>query len=149
MNPTDPSKQNSGPNLNQQTPPPVSFSPGSGGAKEMEQRPTVESPGIEEVKELQVPKEVASHITQANDTIELPPDLTKIGVQPSAPEMSVTSPTQSGPDLPLSDDQIGQGLSEKPTSSFKWLAEWCLKQLKRMHMHIKRVGEHFTRVKDI
>lgn len=103
---------------------------------------------IEAVKEFQIPKEVSPHLQPVSETVELPPDLKQAGVTIPPQDMPVVAPAQTGPSLPLTDDQIGQGLQADLTTSFRWLAEWCLKQIRLFHMHLSKVGEHFMRVRD-
>ncbi|MBI4130554.1 hypothetical protein HY468_04510 [Candidatus Roizmanbacteria bacterium] len=120
----------------------------SGGSKEVEMPTIVEAP-IETVPEFQIPKEVSPHLKKVGETIELPPDLKQMGVTNAPQYTPVTAPAQNTPQLPLTDDQIGAGLQSDFSTSFRWLAEWCLKQIKRLHMHLAKVGAHFIRVRDI
>lgn len=124
----------------------LSASPGSMGGKEAEM-PRPNEPGMEEVKEFEVPKEVASHVVKVAEHIEIPPDLKNIGVMQPHSHGSVSDALQKQLTLPLSDDQIGTGLTAPADSSFLWLANWCLKQLKMKFFNLKQVGIHFIRVK--
>lgn len=121
------------------------------GGKEREVLSQVES-ALEEPLQLEemVSKEVREVGVEIHPTtIELPPDLRKIGVSPSGSTASVvhqggTSPSVS---IPLSDQQIVVGLGGSIWSSVRWLAEWCLRQLKRAHIVLKVVGGKVMRVK--
>ena len=118
----------------------------SGLNKEVDMPRSAEAP-IEEVKEYEVPKEVSTHVTKVQDIIELPPDLINIGVSAPHSHGSVSDILQKELKLPLTDDQIGAGLDGNVKASGTWLATWCEKQLKRIHIHLKKIGQHFVRVK--
>ena len=117
-------------------------------AREFEAQPVQEAQ-VEEVKEYEVPKEVASHVQVPKEQVEIPPDLKKMGVQAPASQTPMQNSQVSSIPLPLTDDQIGTGLHAEVKSSIRWLAEWCLKQLKTIHFHLKQAGTHFMRVKDV
>lgn len=51
-----------------------------------------------------------------------------ISSQPSPPKPPISPPI--GPELPLTPEEIKIGLKQKITSSFRWLSEWCLRQIK-------------------
>ena len=38
--------------------------------------------------------------------------------------------------LPLTDDQIQQGLHHKVWESIRWLAVWCIRKIQIMHSHL-------------
>lgn len=64
-------------------------------------------------------------------TIPLPQNVQQLGVKPSGP----MTPVGSGASvtLPLTDDQIAKGLHQSITSSWRWLAEWCVRKIKQLH----------------
>ena|SRR3989344_9182272 len=142
--------QTGGVNLTQTQPPPQTqfqSQPVSTPAGiEMEVTPAGE-PLMEEANEYEVPKEVASHVQKTSETIELPPDLKKIGLQVPPAQTSALQLQTNGKTLPLTDDQIGIGLNADIKTSVRWWSVWCLKQLKKMHLTLKKVGEHFVREK--
>jgi hypothetical protein len=94
------------------------------------------------------PKETANIIKVKNENIEVPPDLQAKGVSVPASTQPVSDVTTTSNGLPLTDDQIGEGQRASYSSGFKWLSEWCILQLKKMHMHLKKVHGHFVRVTD-
>ncbi|MBM4402038.1 MAG: type IV secretory system conjugative DNA transfer family protein [Candidatus Cloacimonetes bacterium] len=47
-----------------------------------------------------------------------------------SPQPILPVPPSLGPELPLTSEEIKVGLKQKITSSFRWLAEWCLRQIK-------------------
>lgn len=51
--------------------------------------------------------------------------------------MHSTTPTNPTVTLPLTDDQIQAGLHHKVFDALRWLAEWCVRQLKKMHKTVK------------
>lgn len=115
--------------------------------KEQEPIPSSET-AIEDHREIKVSKEVEPHVKVVKDTVEIPPDLKKAGVSKPPSQTSVSDATSTSQKLPMSDDQIGEGLHASITSSARWLAEWCLKQLRAVHVHLKKVHGHFVREKD-
>ena len=108
-------------------------------AKEVAPLHSAEAPIIQEVgKEVELPPEVEhAGVRVKSDTIELPPPVQKSGVTPVGPA-AVPAQAQTVT-LPLTDDQIAQGLSESIFSSIRWLAEWCERQLKNAHMVVKKI----------
>lgn len=126
----------------------VANQPISGGLSKEVDMPRVSEPIIQEVKEYEVPKEVSSHVTKVQENIEIPPDLKNIGVAQPHSHGKVSDVLQKEIKLPLSDDQIGIGLQADTKSSLRWLAEWCLKQLKNFHLTLIKVGQHFVRFKN-
>lgn len=119
---------------------PIATSPVGSTAKEVAPMRNAESPLIQEVgKEVALPPEVEhAGVRVKSDTIELPPRIQQSGVSAVGPAAPSTPqpPTVS---LPLTDDQIAQGLSESIFSSIRWLAEWCERQLKSAHMVVKKI----------
>jgi hypothetical protein len=121
---------------------------GTGVGKEGEIIPTAsEQPS--QASEHEVSHEIAPHVQATSEAIELPPDLRQAGVTQSPQDQTIPPITddQSVP-LPLTDDQIGAGLRQKPASSYRWLAEWCVRQLKLIHIHLKNIHGHFVRIND-
>ena len=122
----------------------------SGVSKERE-APFFKENTIEEPAEFQVPKEVSEHIKLLPTKPDIPPDLIKAGVTHSPADDSVQQ-TRQDPSLaapvPLSDDQINQGIAKAPTDSVRWLAEWCVKQLKLAHVQLKKVKGRYIRVQE-
>lgn len=99
-----------------------------------------ETPGLKDIsgKEVALPKEVASAGVRVHPTsVTIPPNVTQLGVKPSGTSTPVA--TGSSVVLPLTDDQISQGLSQSVTSSWRWLAEWCVRKIKQIHKSFKKV----------
>ena len=131
---------------NQQTP----TQPITGGAitdKEKEVRIAPEAP-FKEIVELEPAGETAKYIAKIKGEIKLPADLKKMGVRTPAAAIPVSKVATTSLSLPLSDDQIALGLHAQVLSSLRWLAEWCLRQLKKAHLGLKKVHGRFVRVKD-
>lgn len=144
-----PNPQNTWPDDAQQKPPtvpPVAKAPdslnslvsnGSGMAKEFEPRVNPEESAAQELMtdiELEPDVEQAG-VTITSETIEIPPDLKKMGVQAMGSSNVFTSATAMK--LPLTDDQIVIGLHSQVMMSLRWLSEWCIKKLKIAHVHLK------------
>lgn len=81
--------------------------------------------------------------------VELPPDIKRLGVSAGASAQPVIHQggSQQSAALPLDDPQIVAGQKESVWSSIRWLAEWCLRQLKRTHTVLKVVQNKVLRVK--
>ncbi len=77
------------------------------------------------------PEVVGIGVKAQPTTIVLPQNIQQLGVKPSGP----TTPAGNGSTvtLPLTDDQIAQGLHQGITSSWRWLAEWCVRKIKQLH----------------
>ena len=97
-----------------------------------------EAPIVTEVgKEAALAPEVArAGVRMQSDTVVLPKPLQDLGV-------TVVGPTAKSPVnvpvivLPLSDDQIALGLHQSLMTSWRWLAEWCKRQLQAVHLTLK------------
>lgn len=102
------------------------------------------------VKELNIEQELSKEIKEAgvvvkSETIEIPPDLKQLGVQPIGSTTPV--PLQPTITLPITDEQIKKGAKANIFSSLRWLATWCLFILKRCHLTLKVIHGKVTRVK--
>lgn len=95
-------------------------------------------------KELELTPEVAeAGVEVQKEEIDLPPPLPKMGVTQIGPSTPIAIPTIS---LPLTDDKVVAGLGVSIWASLRWLAEWCLKQLKKAHIKLKKVHGRIIRV---
>ena len=104
------------------------------GGKELE--PAVEQPTLKDVsgKEIELPKEVAAAgVRTQPTTVQLPQVVTQMGVAPVGQAVMPQAPAVA---LPLTDDQIAQGLKQSITSSWRWLAEWCIRKLKQLQKKV-------------
>lgn len=127
---TDPAQPSNQP----QTPPQPIGSTGLG--KEVDSTVTI-GETIKDIspREIELPKEVASAGVKVHPTtVTVPPKVSQYGVKPIGPNQPV-APTATV-QLPLTDDQIAQGLKASITSSWRWLAEWCVRKLKQLHRKI-------------
>lgn len=126
--PTDPAQPQSS------QPPPPSVGGGSLN-RELEGGIAIgETAGLKDIsgKEIALPKEVASAGVRVHPTsVTIPQRVANLGVKPSV--TSAPLATGSSVVLPLTDDQIAQGLSQSVTSSWRWLAEWCIRKIKQLH----------------
>lgn len=110
--------------------------------KESEPLPSPEA-YLKEVVEHQPQEEVREYVRLKAESIELPPDLKKIGAQSS---QSTSFPTYQNIKLPLADDRIIPGLHASITSSFRWLATLAMYILRHAHLALKVVGGKTVRV---
>ncbi len=98
---------------------------------------------IKEVVEHDVEEEVRPYVSPRKDTIELPPDLKKLGLQP----VNTTKfPSYQNIKLPISDEKIIVGLKAPVTSSLRWLATLGVYLLAKAHLALKVVGGRVIRV---
>ncbi|MCL4360502.1 hypothetical protein M1555_04605 [Patescibacteria group bacterium] len=129
------------------TPAPISAAAGSIGTKERESGSarSREYPQIREIgRETELPPEVARAGVRIQPTpVPLPTKLSPVPVP--APAAPAGQPPAIA--LPLTDDQIAQGLHQSIVSSWRWLAEWCLRKLKQVHVTIKSMGGKTVEVK--
>ncbi len=96
--------------------------------------------------EIDIPKEVtAAGVSMTPTVVSIPQPVSQLGVQPSGANIPPTLQTIV---LPLTDDQIEIALHKKIGNSARWLAEWCVRQLKRMHVGIKKIGPAWVRVRE-
>ena len=82
------------------------------------------------IKEFELPKEVVSvGVKTQPTTVQIPPKITNFGVKPTG---SVAVSNGASVQLPLTDEQITQGLKKSVTDSWHWLAVWCVRKVKQM-----------------
>lgn len=120
-------------------------------SKEQEPRVVAETEGVKEVStEIEIPPEIEkTGITIRKETVEIPPDVAKLGLKPSGTSipMATGKPT-SAVVLPIADSQVLEGIHAKISTAIRWLAEWCLRKLKKAHIVLKKVHGKVVRVKD-
>ncbi len=140
------------PTTNQTIPPPPVPPMGATpvGSMAKEAPPIVENaeaPLITEIgKEVELTPEVRkAGVTMKSETIVLPEPVQRMGVTPVGPSAPQPIPAVT---LPLSDDQIAQGLHQSILSSWRWLAEWCERQLKQAHIILKSMQGKAVREKE-
>ncbi|OGG00966.1 hypothetical protein A3D78_07460 [Candidatus Gottesmanbacteria bacterium RIFCSPHIGHO2_02_FULL_39_14] len=116
--------------------------------KEAEIAPVSVKEDLKEISaEIEIPQEVKkTGVQEIRGTIDLPPDIQKLGVIPSAPQASVSAAITTA-SLPLSDDKILQGVNAPVTSALKWLAFWCLRNLRKAHLVLKLIHGKIIRVR--
>lgn len=98
---------------------------------------------IKEPVENNPEEEVRPFISPRAETIELPPDLKKMGLQ--AVSNSKFS-SYKNIKLPLSDEKIVVGKKAPITSSIRWLAEFALFILAQAHLGLKVIHGRVIRV---
>lgn len=98
---------------------------------------------IKEVVEHKVEEEVRPFVSPRHETIELPPDLKKLGLK-SVSNSQFSS--YKNIKLPISDEKIVVGLHAPITSSLRWLATFAVYLLAKAHLGLKVVGGRVIRV---
>lgn len=81
------------------------------------------------------------YIQQTDDTVHLPPELVKIGV-----EVVDHSPVADALHTPMSDEKVIEGLHQPITSGWRWIAEFTKFILQRAHITLKVIHGKVTRV---
>ena len=98
---------------------------------------------IKEVVEHKAEEEVRPFVSPRQETIELPPDLKKMGLQStSATQFS----SYQNIKLPISDEKVVVGLHAPVTTSLRWLATLAVYLLARVHLGLKVVHGKVIRV---
>lgn len=102
--------------------------------KEIEYQESVEHEPSQELK---------PYVQKRAETIKLPPDLKKMGVQASTTSQTTTYQNVK---IPLADDKVLVGMKAPITSSLRWLATFALYILHHAHLSLKIVHGHAVRV---
>lgn len=98
--------------------------------------------------EVVLPKEAErAGVEVVKETIELPPDVKKLGVTPAGPSAPVTTTAMPQVVLPISDPQVVAGFHAQIISSLRWLATWCIRKLKKAHIILKNIHGKIVRVR--
>jgi len=116
----------------------------AGLTKEVESAETTqERYEVKESVEYEPEEEVRVYIQPRKETIKLPPDLKKMGVQAAS---STNFPSYQTVVLPISDDKVLQGLHAPISSSLRWLATLAWYLLRKAHLTLKVIHGHVVRV---
>jgi hypothetical protein len=91
---------------------------------------------IEEVIEHKADQDVERFTNPKAETIELPPDIKKLGTQSTG---STQYSAYQNIKLPISDDKVITGLHAPITSSLRWLATFAMYLLACAHVGLKKV----------
>lgn len=78
------------------------------------------------------------------EEIRVDVELQNIGV--NATGTSTPMPTNPTIVLPIPDTEVEKGLHQKIFHSIRWLAEWCMFQLKRAHLTLKVIHGKVRRI---
>lgn len=108
-----------------------------------EAEPIGEKFEIKEVVEHRVEDEVQPFISPRKETIEIPPDLKKMGLQSTS---SSQFNSYQNIQLPIADEKVVVGLSAPVTSSIRWLATLAVYLLSRAHLGLKVIHGKVVRV---
>ena len=130
-----------------QAPQDSSVAPVSSGAKEIEPA-TPSGDGLRDATDHEsvISGELESAGVKIHPTtIPIPERVSQMGVKPAGSNIPVQTGTTVV--LPLTDDQIAKGLHQSITSSWRWFAEWCVRQYKKLHFAVKTVGGKLVRIK--
>jgi len=84
-------------------------------------------------KEIELPKEVVGAGVKIQPTADVPisPSVQRFGVKPTGPNITISTSVST---VPLTYDQINKGLNQGITTSWRWLAEWCVRRLKQLKL---------------
>lgn len=103
----------------------------------------LENVEIKEVVELETEEDIKPFVSPRRETIELPPDLKKLGLQTTS---NSQFSSYQNIRLPLSDDKVVVGLKEPVTSSKRWLATLAEYILAKANLSLKVVKGKVIRV---
>lgn len=103
----------------------------------------VEKKEMQEAVEHEPKNDVKDFVQPKQETIKLPPDLTKLGLQPVT---STQFSSYKNIKLPITDEKVVNGLKEPITSSRRWLSEFALYILKQAHLTLRIIGGKVVRV---
>ena len=81
--------------------------------------------------EIELSKEVSAvGVKQQPTVVPIPQPLHQLGIKPAGYNI----PSQTAPSvvIPLSDSELALGLHMSVINSFRWLAQWCQRQLKML-----------------
>lgn len=98
---------------------------------------------IKEVVEHEPDEEIEKFISPRAETIKLPPDLKRLGLQAVS---TSKFPGYKNIKLPLSDEKIIVGQKAPITSSLRWLATLALYILSQAHLGLKVIHGRVIRV---
>jgi len=68
-----------------------------------------------------------------------------MGVKPAGYNVPVQTTTTVV--IPMTDEQIAQGLQQGVAFSWRWFSEWCIRRMKQFHVVVKMVHGKLIRVK--
>ena len=110
-------------------------------------------PSTDKVSEVTSEIEISPEVKMAGvkkvgkEIIELPPDVTKLGVSAAGSALPITGVTTTPlVSLPISDEKVLSGLSDQVTSALRWLAVWCFKKLQKAHLTLRIIHGKIVRV---
>ncbi len=131
--------------LNKQIDPMMNSHSGSLGTKEKEILARQDEASLEAVRqEIVLTPEIQEVVEVRQEEIELPPPLPKMGVTQTGADLPVNL---SAVNPPLADEKILSGRKASITDNLRWLAEWCFKQLRKVHIKLKKINGRIVRVK--
>lgn len=89
---------------------------------------------VEEIVEIPVEPEVGKEVEGYIEKVEKAAELKQPVVDDYTQQILIGSANPQQPQviLPLTDDQIQQGLHHKVWEGIRWLAEWCVRQMKKL-----------------
>lgn len=104
------------------------------GAKEQEVVGQVGDSELVPIVELHEPRELPEEVAGWLERVERDdiPEPATI-VHEGKPIVSPVAPNQAQVTLPLTADDLKKGLHQKLIESFRWLAEWCWRLIKKYH----------------
>ncbi len=108
-----------------------------------EAEPAADFGQIKEVVEHEPEEEVEKFVSPRAETIKLPPELKKLGLQ----EVATTKfPSYQNIKLPISDEKVIVGTHAPITSSLRWLATFAQYLLARAHLGLKVIHGKVVRI---
>jgi hypothetical protein len=121
-------------NINNAVQPQVSY----GGSKESEGViVSQELPVQPAVLEYDLPKEVETvGVSKTPTTVSLPQIAQQQGVESVGHNVPLTPTSGASITLPLTEEQIQNAMKTSSKKSIRWLAEWCVYQVRKVWNHV-------------
>lgn len=89
------------------------------------------------VPEYDLPKEVETvGVSKTPTTVSLPQIAQQQGVQSVGHNVPLTPTSGASITLPLTEEQIQKALKTNSKNSIRWLAEWCVYQMRKVWNHV-------------
>ena len=108
---------------------------GGGGGDKPKEVPVEAMEEIPTQVELEKKPELAGYIEKIEKEAEIASTVTddytrQVLMKPAEPQNTVVT-------LPLTEDQVRDGLHHQILDSIRWLAEWCIRQIKMLHGKVR------------
>lgn len=91
----------------------------------------------------EIDPEIRPYVKVHPKSIDVDEGLSRLGVKPQPQDLTLEPEIA----LPLTDAKIIEGMHKPITSSWRWLAEFCMRLLRHIHVALKTVHGRIVRIK--